>query len=60
MERQSNSSRAKKVASEIDAKIRALPVQNTPSVRAIRRQYSRKLMDKSVKHRTNLIEAIAV
>jgi len=43
MERQSNSSRAKKVASEIDAKIRALPVQNTPSVRAIRRQYSRKL-----------------
>ena len=43
MERQLNSSRAKKVASEIDAKIRALPVQNTPSVRAIRRQYSRKL-----------------
>lgn len=32
-----------KVASAIDAEIRALPVQNTPNVRAIRRSYSRKL-----------------
>jgi 3-methyladenine DNA glycosylase AlkD len=31
------------VASRIDAEIRALPVQNTPNVRAIRRKYSRKL-----------------
>jgi 3-methyladenine DNA glycosylase AlkD len=33
----------KKIAAAIDAEIRALPVQNTPSVRAIRRQYSRQL-----------------
>ena len=33
----------KLMASRIDAEIRALPVQNTPSVRAIRREYSRKL-----------------
>jgi 3-methyladenine DNA glycosylase AlkD len=33
----------KSIASEIDAEIRALPVQNTPSVRAIRRKYSRML-----------------
>lgn len=33
--------RAAAVAHEIDAAIRALPVQNTPSVRAVRRSYSR-------------------
>jgi 3-methyladenine DNA glycosylase AlkD len=31
------------LASEIDAEIRALPVQNTPNVRAVRRRYSRQL-----------------
>jgi 3-methyladenine DNA glycosylase AlkD len=34
---------AKRVASEIDAEIRALPVRNAPNARAIRREYSRKL-----------------
>ena len=33
----------KKVASVMDAEIRALPVQNTPNVRAICCNYSRKL-----------------
>ena len=32
---------SKKLAAEIDAEIRALPVRNTPSVRAVRRKYSR-------------------
>jgi 3-methyladenine DNA glycosylase AlkD len=36
-------SSASDVAARIDAEIRALPVQNTPSVRAIRRHYSRLL-----------------
>lgn len=34
---------AEEVAAEIDAEIRALPVRNTPNVRAIRREYSQKL-----------------
>jgi len=34
---------AKAVAAEIDAEIRALPVRNAPSLRAIRRKYSQKL-----------------
>jgi 3-methyladenine DNA glycosylase AlkD len=34
---------AEQVAAEIDAEIQALAVQNTPNVRAIRREYSRKL-----------------
>lgn len=38
---------AKEVASEIDAEIRALPVRNTPTVRAIRRKYSRMLRQAS-------------
>jgi 3-methyladenine DNA glycosylase AlkD len=33
----------KKVASRFDAEMRALPVRNTPSVRAVRRRYSREL-----------------
>jgi 3-methyladenine DNA glycosylase AlkD len=33
-------SHAKRLAAEIDGEIRALPLQNTPSVRAIRRKYS--------------------
>lgn len=36
---------ARAVAGKIDAEIRALDVQNTPNVRAVRRQYSRKLED---------------
>lgn len=32
-----------RIASEIDAEINALPVQNTPSVRAVRRRYSQRL-----------------
>lgn len=32
-----------KVATEIDAEIRALPIQNTPSMRTIRHKYSRQL-----------------
>jgi hypothetical protein len=31
------------IAAEMDAEIRALPVRNTPGVRAIRRKYSRAL-----------------
>lgn len=34
---------AERVAAEIDAEIRGLQAQNTPNVRAIRREYSRKL-----------------
>lgn len=33
----------KKTAAELDAEVRALPLQNSPSVRAIRRKYSRML-----------------
>jgi 3-methyladenine DNA glycosylase AlkD len=36
-------SNASNIASQIDAEIRALPVRNTASARAVRRQYSRKL-----------------
>jgi 3-methyladenine DNA glycosylase AlkD len=39
----SNLGDASDVAAAIDAAIRALPVQNTPNVRAIRRAYSRQL-----------------
>jgi len=35
----------KRLAAEIDSEIRTLPVQNTPSVRAVRREYSRKLKE---------------
>ncbi len=35
--------RATKLASEIDVEIQALPERNTPSVRAVRRRYSRRL-----------------
>ena len=34
---------SKEIASQIDAEIRALPERNTPSVRAVRRVYSRQL-----------------
>jgi 3-methyladenine DNA glycosylase AlkD len=34
---------AQQVASQIDAQIRALPVQNTPNIRAVRRAYSQRL-----------------
>jgi 3-methyladenine DNA glycosylase AlkD len=43
MDRRSGFEDAKLTASEIDAEIRALPVQNTPRVRSVRREYSRKL-----------------
>jgi 3-methyladenine DNA glycosylase AlkD len=43
MAEQLDGSRAKEIAAKMDAEIRALPVQNTPSVRAIRRKYSRQL-----------------
>jgi len=43
MEQQLNTNDAKKVALEIVAEIRALPVRNTPNVRVIRRKYSRML-----------------
>ena len=33
----------KKTAAELDAEVRALPLQNSPNVRAIRRKYSRML-----------------
>jgi 3-methyladenine DNA glycosylase AlkD len=36
-------SSAKEVASQIDAEIRALPVQNTANTRAVRRNYSKRL-----------------
>jgi 3-methyladenine DNA glycosylase AlkD len=39
----------KKTAAELDAEIRALPLQNTPSVRAIRRKYSRMLKEADAK-----------
>jgi hypothetical protein len=38
---------AKKVASEIDVEIRALPHRNIPSVRAVRRKYSQMLKQTS-------------
>jgi 3-methyladenine DNA glycosylase AlkD len=45
---------ANQVASEIDAEIRALPVQNTPNQRAIRRKYSRKLKQAGPEHVLNV------
>ncbi|MGC9333891.1 MAG: hypothetical protein ACP5JJ_07080, partial [Anaerolineae bacterium] len=33
------------LARSIDSEIRALPLQNTPSTRAVRRRYSRRLRD---------------
>ena len=36
---------AKEIASQMAAEIRALPVQNTPNRRAIRRKYSKLLKD---------------
>jgi len=47
MDQQTDLNDVRKVASEIDVEIRALPVQNTPNVRAIRRKYSRKLKQAS-------------
>ena len=46
MDQQTDLNDVRKVASEIDVEIRALPVQNTPNVRAIRK-YSRKLRQAS-------------
>jgi len=43
LERSQRMRDAKRLAAQINAEIDALPVQNTPSVRAIRRQYSRRL-----------------
>jgi 3-methyladenine DNA glycosylase AlkD len=43
MGQQLNASSAREIASKMDGEIRALPVQNTPNVRAIRRKYSRLL-----------------
>ncbi|NIV29738.1 MAG: hypothetical protein GWN58_09600 [Anaerolineae bacterium] len=43
MDQRSDFDDVKSIASEIDAEIRALPVQNTPNVRAVRRKYSRVL-----------------
>lgn len=45
MDQQSHSHDVNLIAAQIDAEIRALDVQNTPNVRAIRRQYSRGLED---------------
>jgi 3-methyladenine DNA glycosylase AlkD len=39
----SESTEVIRLAEEMDAEVKALPVQNTPSVRAVRRKYSRKL-----------------
>ena len=36
---------AKEIAAQIAAEIEALPVQNTPNVRAVRRRYSRQLRE---------------
>lgn len=43
MDQQSHSRDVKFIAAQIDAEIRALDIQNTPNVRAIRRKYSRTL-----------------
>jgi 3-methyladenine DNA glycosylase AlkD len=43
VEQHTDLSDPKAVASEVDARIRALPVRNVPNVRAIRREYSRLL-----------------
>ncbi len=43
MDQGSNLKDVRLTAAAIDAEIRALPVQNTPNVRAIRRKYSREL-----------------
>jgi 3-methyladenine DNA glycosylase AlkD len=43
MNEQASLANAKQIAAEIDAEIAALPVRNTPSVRTVRRGYSRQL-----------------
>jgi 3-methyladenine DNA glycosylase AlkD len=43
MEPQPETQDAKAIATEIDAQIQALPKQNTPNVRAVRRRYSKRL-----------------
>jgi 3-methyladenine DNA glycosylase AlkD len=45
MDRTVDSSSSGQVAAAIDAEIRALPVRNTPGVRAVRRRYSRALRE---------------
>lgn len=48
----------KTVASEIEAEVRALPEQNTPGVRAIRRKYSQKLKGASPEFILDLARAL--
>jgi len=43
MDQRTDLGSVKRIASELDAEIRALPVQDTPSARAIRRKYSQRL-----------------
>jgi len=43
MDRRSNLTNVRTIAAEIDARLCALPVRNTPSERAVRRAYSRQL-----------------
>jgi len=49
MATQMASTDVKKLADDIDAELRALPVQNTPSARAVRRKYSQKLKQTNAK-----------
>ncbi len=46
------------LASIIDAEIRALPLRNTPSVRAVRRKYSRMLKETSAEFMLGLARAL--
>ena len=43
MEERLDPNDVKSLAAQFDAEIRALPVRNTPNVRAVRRAYSKKL-----------------
>lgn len=49
---------AKRVASGIDAEIRALPVPNAPNARAIRRKYSRQLKEADPEFVVNVARAL--
>ena len=60
MEQLLNTSDVKKVASLINADICALPLQNAPGIRAIRRDYSRKLKQADPEYILNLARELIV
>jgi len=58
MESQPEPQDPKALAAEIDAQIQALPVQNTPSVRAVRRRYSQQLKTASPEYVRDLAKEL--